>query len=109
MALVKPQFEGIDQSGQTICYNGTVNATEISLPSVADKVITSIIVILPLGGSVPGDTLLVSPDNSTSWVTVCRKGSFSAKIRGSQKQIKIKSGNTNTINYEVVINYETLT
>jgi hypothetical protein len=110
MALTKPQFEGIDQSGQTICYNGTVGASEISLPNVPDKVITSFIVILPNDGSYPISTsaLQVSPDNSTCFITVTPKGYFTAKVRGSQKQIKIKSQNATVVPYEVVINYESL-
>ena len=93
MANVKPQFEQVDQSGSTVCYNGTVGATEISLPSVADKVITSFVVILPDDGTYDTSTeaLKVSPDNSSCWVTVCPKGHFSAKVRGTQKQIKINA------------------
>jgi hypothetical protein len=110
MANVKPQFEQIDQSGQTICYTGTVGASEISLPPVADKVITSFICILPNDGSYPISTssLKVSPDNSANFITISPKGYFTAKVRGSQKQIKIKSANATVLPYEVVINYESL-
>lgn len=112
MADQLAQFETQDNAGSSEVFGGaggtslgTITTTPQNVPSVADKVISSYIVVTD---GIGGRELLVSDDGGTTFFAVPKKSSLEWDAKGFVTQIQIKS-DSSTIDgadVQIKINFE---
>jgi hypothetical protein len=103
MADAQIGVEQIDGAGSTSHFNGTVSTTAISIPTIANKVISEFCIAnVDLNKSA---VISVSLDGGTTYKQIGFNGEWSWSLKGYQKQIKIK-GDAASRAYEIVVNFE---
>lgn len=99
-----PQFEMTDSLGSTDTYAGTVDATGISLPSVAGNNIDEIGIRCTIDQPF-ASRLEFSYDGGTTWIRLAASEAREDELRGDIKQIKIRAaGSLPTCKYEIIMN-----
>jgi hypothetical protein len=96
-------FELEDTRGTTSHFNGSVT-TVVSVPAVADKAISELI-IQNRSNSV-NDVLDISFDGGSNFFSITRSGNLAWTQKGSATQIKIRSRNGGSVDYQILINFE---
>jgi len=105
MANVPSYFETVDLQGSTDAYNGTVGTSWTAIPTVADNVIQSALVVCVFEQGIAKE-LYVSFDGGTTTAAKLAPGGYiSTNIKGRKTQIHIK-GNVASVSYEVTLNRE---
>jgi hypothetical protein len=105
MADTAPQMEIEDNNGSTAHYSGSVGTTPASIPTVADKVISSFLVENDIDNSPVTKRLSFSCDDGASWTELRIGESVVWSPKGYKKQIQIKASAAST-NYKMIVNYE---
>jgi hypothetical protein len=92
-----------DIAGSSAHYNGTVGTSPVSIPSVANKVISEFCIANT--DSTKTAVLSVSLDAGTTFKTIGYKGSWTWSPKGRIKQIQIKADAASRA-YQIAMNFE---
>ncbi len=103
-----PQMEIEDNNGSTTHYSGSVGTSPTTVPSSADKVISSFYLENPITNTPATKELEFSCDGGTTYTSLRLGESIVWPPKGYVKQIYIK-GSTASVNYKMIINYEDYT
>lgn len=103
MADVEIGQETRDNAGSTSHFNGTVGTSNVSIPTVANKVISEFCIANV--DSTKSALLKVSLDGGTTFKDVAYGGSWAWSPKGYPKQIVIKADAASRA-YQIVMNFE---
>ena len=93
-----------DLSGSTVHFSGTANTTPVTIPAVANKVISE--VFFKCDYQSPTTKLCqISFDNGANYLSLAVGESIGWSAKGRIKQIRVK-GSTTGVTYQGLINYE---
>jgi hypothetical protein len=97
-------FELEDTKGSTEQFNGSVT-TAIDIPSVADKVISELIIQNVSKAS--RKVLQLSFDGGSTYFDISRFGHLAWTLKGpDMRQVRIKSSDGTAVDYQAIINFE---
>lgn len=101
---LQTESEHRDLEGATNQYNGSVGASPVSIPAFAGNVISEVIIQNTSVGVL--QILQVSLDGGANYFSLRRNSHLGWSVKGYQTQIRIRSANAFSVNYEAIINFE---
>jgi hypothetical protein len=97
-------METQDLAGSTSHFSGTANTTSVTIPAVANKVISE--VFFKCDNQTPiAKQCLISFDAGVSWLSLGIGEAIAWSAKGRIKQIRVKAS-TAGVTYQGLINYE---